>query len=414
MASEGLISWAIRQGKRFSSVAIYLVFSLASSALGFIAVMAMSRLLPPSEYGVIGVFFSLLYFVVPLVSLSADGLISVNKISQEAESYRRFQGSYVTLAYLSFIVLQIGFISAYFLGIIKDSLLIAAPLFGLIRFLASMAATEYIAEQRALIFGVMSLLTSILALLLTITFIHIFGGWGGGRVLALFMADALMVGARYKGRFRLLTHPCWDQKNIKQILWYGLPSLIAVAGAWALNESDKIIVAKVVGMEAAGIYTAAASLATIMMTFNQSITNAMYPKIYQELTRGEDVWHVLIKFTMLFTGLAIIFGTLVAAGYLIIGDKILPPHYLGAQSIFIALMVSCVAISCYRPFGLVADYYKLARIRAIAIVTGGTSSICIGYLGVTKSGPVWAAIGIGCGYILMIPIIIAGIRWRKR
>lgn len=412
--SGGTISWALRQGKRFSSVAIYLGFSLATSILGFLAVMVMSRLLPPSEYGVIGVFFSLLYFVVPLVSLSADGLISVNKISLGAESYHRFQGSYVALAYLSFMVLQIIFVSAYFLGVIKDILLIGAPLFGLIRFLASMAATEYIAEQRAFIFGAMSLLTSLLALLLTIAFIHIFGDWGGGRVLALFLADALMVFGRYKGRFRLLTHPNWDHQNIRQIMWYGLPSLFAVAGAWALNESDKIIVAKVAGLEAAGVYTAAASLAAIMMTFNQSLTNAMYPKIYQKLARGEDVWSVLRKFTALFTGSAAIFGLMVVLGYLIIGDKILPPHYFGAQSVFIALMVSCVAISCYRPFGLVADYYKLARIRAVSIIFGGICTICIGYLGVRQGGIAWAAISIGCGYMLMIPIIALALHWRKK
>lgn len=397
---------------RLPHIATYLSFSLASSALGFIAVIALSHLLLPAQFGTIGVFLSLLYFVAPLISLSADGLIAVNKASLSAAEYTKFQNGYVALSYLCFLILQLAFAAAWLLGFYGDALLLFTPLFGLARFLASMAATEYVAEQRPIAYGMTNLLTSLLSLGLTVLFIHFFGSWGGFRILALFMADVMMLVVRYSDRIRMLMRPRWDAEVAGQILRFGLPSVIAIAGAWALNESDKIIVAREAGMTEAGVYSAAAALAAIMLIFNQSLTNAMYPEMFRRLTGGEHLWKVLIRYTCTFVGMSTIFSTLVVVAYILFGDQILPAHYMTGRPVFVALMVSGIAVSCYRPFALLADYYKLARVRAFAVIIGGSVTICIAYFGVKQSGPIWAAIGIACGYLTMIPIMATGLYWR--
>lgn len=402
----------LRKVMGLSHIATYLFFSLTTSALGFVAVIVMSHLLLPAEFGTIGVFLSLLYFVVPLISLSADGLIAVNKTSLSSVDYQKFQSGYIALAYLCFLTLQLAFFVAWLIGVYRDALLLFTPLFGLGRFLASMAATEYVAEQRPITYGMMNLLTSLWSLSLTILFICVFSSWGGFRVLALFLADVMMLMARYRGRIHMLIHPHWDTQVASQIVRFGLPSVIAVAGAWALNESDKIIVARESGMAEAGIYSAAAALAAIMPIFNQSLTNAMYPEMFRRLTDGEHFRAVLMRYTGTFVSMSAIFGTLAVIVYLLVGDKILPAHYMTGRPVFIALTVSGVAISCYRPFALLVDYYRLARVRALSVIVGGSVTICIAYVGVRQSGPIWAAIGIACGYLAMIPIMATGIYWR--
>ena len=152
--------------RRLRHIVIYLASSVATAGIGFGSVLVLTRLMAPAEYGLIGVFLSLLFFVAPLVSLSADGLIAVNKSALDIATYQAFQRSYIGLAYISFSVLQMLFILAWLAGFYNETLLVGAPLFGLVRFLASMAATEYVVEQRSLTYALMTMGTAVFSLYL--------------------------------------------------------------------------------------------------------------------------------------------------------------------------------------------------------------------------------------------------------
>ena len=49
--------------RQLRNAVIYLGFSIATSAIGLAVVMILTRILPPSEYGLIAIFFSILFFV---------------------------------------------------------------------------------------------------------------------------------------------------------------------------------------------------------------------------------------------------------------------------------------------------------------------------------------------------------------
>lgn len=401
--------------RQLHNVAVYLGFSIATSTIGFGAVMVLTRLLAPSEYGLIGVFFSLLFFVAPVVSLSADGLIAANKTTLDAQRYLSFQQTYICLAYACFAALQVLFLIAWVAKVYDNLLFAGAPLLGLVRFLAAMAATEYVAEQRPVAFGVMSVLTSAFSLALTVVLIKLFGPWGGFRVLAMFAADILMLAVRYRGRLRLLVQLRWNREFVTQILRFGLPGLAAVSGGWALNESDKVIIARLAGLDAAGLYAAAAALAAIMLTFNQSLTNALYPEMFRKLATGASGTRpILIRYTASFVGLSGAFCFLVVSGYFLVADILLPPRYLGGRDVFVALVLSGIAVSFYRPFGLLAEYFKLARIRAAAILGGGGVTIAVAAIGVRHGGLLWAPVGIACGYVCAALALAMGLHWYER
>lgn len=398
----------------FVNTAIYLGFAVLNSAIGIAAVMITTRMMPPVEYGLIGVFFSLLFFVAPFISLAADGLIAVNKSTLNSDQYRDFQRTYIGLAYTCFALIQVLFVIAWLATAYESALLAGAPLFGLLRFLAGMAATEYVVEQRPVTFGLMTVATSLFSLCLTVVLITLLTPWGGYRVIAMFVADLLMLWVRYRGRLDLLLQPRWDRKIVAELLRFGLPSLIAVAGGWALNEADKIIVAREAGMHAAGIYAAAAALAAIMMTFNQSLTNALYPEMFRRLAAGvTHVRSLLLRYTVSFVGLSCVFCAVVLSGYFLAADRLLPSRYLGGNAVFVCLLLAGIAVSFYRPFGLVAEYLKLGRIRAVAILCGGLVTIVVAGAGVRHSGLLWAPLGIACGYLFAALILAAGIRWHE-
>lgn len=399
---------------QFFNATIYLGFSIASSLLGMAAVLMLTRLLSPEQYGTIGVFYSLLFLIVPLISLCCEGLIAVSKTTLQPGDYELFQRNCLGLAYFSFAVMQVLLIGLWCGGLLGSGLLVFAPLFALIRFIAGMAGTEYIVEQRPIMYGTLTLVTAVIALGLTVLLTEGFGAWGGFRVLALLVADVLVLGVRYRGRMNILFTPTISSAHRKQILAYGIPSLICIPGAWGMNEADKMIVAKIAGIDAAGIYVAGAGLAVIMTTFLQSLTNALYPGMFRTLAAKKlRPMKVLVQYTGGFMLGSLLFCGLVLVGYFWIGDRILPPRYLGAKPIFVALMCAGVANSIYRPFGLAADYFRLARLRAVAILLGGLTTISVGFIGVTYSGPLWAAGGVAAGYLIAAVTMGVGIIYSR-
>jgi O-antigen/teichoic acid export membrane protein len=400
----------MRTRQQVVNAAIYLFFSVAGSALGFGAVVVLTRLIAPHEYGRIGLFLSMLYFITPLVSLSCDGLIAVNKTTLAPERYQRFQQTCVGLGIACFAVCETVMLSLLAAGLIKDWLLTVAPLFALVRLFTGIAGTEYIAEQRAMMYGSLMVANSALALALTVVFAHWVGESGAYRILAMLLADLALLAVRYWGRLHLLFSPRLRTEFTRQILQFGIPSGIAVAGGWALNESDKVIVATTLGMESVGIYTAAAALAGIMMTFNQALTNALYPGLFRSLASGErTVRRVMSRYIAGFTAVSFLFALCGILVYLLFADRILPARYLGANQLFIALMLSGVVVSFYRPFGLVADYHKLARTRAIALIVGGLVTVSISYFGVRSGNLIWAPVGIAGGYLTAAAVLLTGI-----
>ncbi len=401
----------MRSRRQLANAAIYLVFSIGGSALGFASVLVLTRLLAPQEYGRIGLFFSMLYFVTPLVSLSCDGLIAVNKSTLSPENYLRFQQTCVGLGLTCFAACEAVMLVLVATHVLSDPLLAVAPLFALIRLFTGMAGTEYIAEQRAMAYGALTLANSALALVLTVAMSKWAGGSAVYRVLAMLAADVSLLAVRYWGRPDVLLKPRFKTEFTRQVLQFGIPSAIAVAGGWSLNEADKVIVAGVRGLDATGIYTAAAALAGVMMTFNQSLTNALYPGLFRSLGTGERAtrW-VLTHYVVSFTGLSTLFAALAIAAYMLFAHLILPARYLGASQLFVALMLAGVAVSFYRPFGLVADFRKLARMRAVAVIVGGLVTVSIGYFGVRNGSLLWAPAGIAIGYFTAAMVLLVGIK----
>ncbi len=401
----------MRTRTQVANAAIYLSFSIAGSALGFGAVLVLTRLLLPAEYGRVGLFFSVLYFVAPLVSLSCDGLIAVNKSRLTPERYRQFQQTCVGVALSSCALCQAVMLALWAAHVLNDWLLMLAPLFAFVRMLTGMAGTEYVAEQRAMTYGALTLANAVVALGLTVAFAEIFGGSAGARVAAMLLADMALLAARYWGRLDVFLQPRLRGEFTAQLLRFGLPSVIAVAGGWGLNESDKVIVAAGRGMDAVGLYTAAAGLASIMLTFNQSVTNALYPGLFRALGDGTRQFrNVLLRYVFGFTSLSAIFAICMIAGYVFVAPYILPKRYLSAGSLFMAMMGAGVVVSFYRPFGLIADFRMLARTRAAAVLFGGAVTMTVTTLGIRHGTLLWAPAGIAAGYLAAVGVLLAGMK----
>ncbi len=69
----------------------------------------------------------------------------------------------------------------------------------------------------------------------------------------------------------------WDLQVLRRSLVYSLPLLPSVAGGWISGMSDRLILAKYANVEAVGIYSLAASLATILYVLQDAVTQVTGP-----------------------------------------------------------------------------------------------------------------------------------------
>lgn len=389
------------------NTAVYLGTTMLTSVLGLGTALLMTHLLAPDQYGRLGVFLSVLYIVVPMVSFAAEGLIAVNRSSLDDADYERFRRTVVAVGLRMFALLQTVGVALWAAGVVHDALVLLVPVLALLRLATTMATSEYIVEQKVLTYAGLTVLNSVVALALTFALL---AGWSpsaGARVAALILAEFVLIFGRYRGRMHLLLRPAYDGKYGRQIVAYGWPSMIALFGGWGLNEFDKVAVAHGAGLTAAGVYTAAAALVTVMVSFNQALTNALFPRLFRSLAEtGASVPRLMAEYVGKFVLLNGVFAVVIMAGYFLVKDALLPPKYAAASTYFYALVVANLTIAVFRPLGLVAEYFKLARLRAVAIVCGGAVSIATSSAGVYLSGnPLWAAAGLGCGYLVAAAIL---------
>jgi O-antigen/teichoic acid export membrane protein len=394
---------------------LYLGTTVVSALLGLASAVLMTHLLDPHEYGRIGIFLSVLYIASPMVSLAAEGLIAVNKTSLDGVEYDRFRRTAMAVALMVFGVLQAISTLLWLGGALPDPILLLAPLFALLRFASTMASTEYVAEQRAATYAGLTLLNNIMALALTYLLISHVVTSAYGRILALMCAETVMLWFRYWGRLEQIVNPRIDGKYRRQILAFGLPSMVALFGAWGLNESDKTTVAYAFGLTTAGLYTAAATMAAIMASFNQSLSNAFYPTLFAELREGDQLVAVATRWFLRFLGINVVFALFAVLAYTLLKDALLPIKYANASTYFYALVTASLGVAVYRPFGLIAEYFQMARTRAIAIVTGGGVTIGTAVMGMRwLDTPVMAAVGIGAGYLVTAGILALALRSKLR
>lgn len=388
------------------SIFSYFSFSIATSALGFVAALVMMRLMPPEEFGRIALFLSMQFVAVPMISFAADSLIAINKAKLGMVEYENFRRSYVTFAYLMFVVVQTAFFLLYSMGILHDGLFLLIPLYGLIRFLISMASTEYVMEEKAVQYGMVAFSTTLTSLLLTIILLSLFSGVADWRIAALLFADILFLFVRYRGRMKLLWTFSVDKAVFKDVVRFGFPLLLSVAPAWALNESDKIIVAKYTDMASLGYYAAACAIGGIMITFNMAMLNALTPKIYQALgANPRGMMPIIKRYVRKFLSASVGFGCLFSLVYWVAADLVLPEKYAAARPIVFVVILFSLGRGLYSVLGTVNDYYKMTHVRLFAFCVGAGVAVFVAILGVKLLGVVGVAAGVGLGYLALCAVL---------
>lgn len=392
----------------FKRAISYFAFSVTGSLLTFFTVPYLTRVLSPADFGFVGLFMSLFYVIGPLSSFSAVGLVGINKVKFTPEDYQRFSVDFIYFCVQIFLILMLTGVVSSFVFESYRFIFFFLPLLGIIRVLNSIHSTELVQDGRANLFGALNLFTAIVTFVLTVVSLSLLELSWHGRILAICCAELFVLVVRYsfvsKKKFKMKALPSWD--SARGYICYGAPLIISLGATWIINEADKFIVLKYFSMADVGLYTAAYSVGLIISVVNNSMVNAVAPKIYGSLHAGNGA--TFIKKLNVYYSLGILsFAFLISLLAYFGADWYFGDKYLGSFGIVATTAFAFAFSGVYRTVGLVIDFYKRTKLRAVLLYVCAFSNVAMSIGLIPFLGILAPAVGTLVSYILLA-ILVTG------
>ncbi len=261
----------------------YLVANVITAIVALLAIPAYSRLLDPSDYGVLGVFNSattILVAVLPLGTHSAIG----RYYYEGKDDYPEVIGTTIILAVCAFAVTSLLLLPWWLdlaeLVSVPGKIIPLVLAVTALRIIQSFHNQLFTARKESMLVAVSNLLRVIgefgiaLLLLLSISTDKFLGPIGGqviaGAALALFCIWKL----------RPHTKLTFQKKHARYVLAFGAPLIIYQLGGIILGAADRFMIAAFLGTEETGVYALSYNLGMTVSLVFVAISQAWVPYYY--------------------------------------------------------------------------------------------------------------------------------------
>ena len=264
---------------------IYLVAYILPAAVGFFAVTAYTRLLTPAEYGVY------------VVGISLAGILGAIFFAWIKLSVSRYQAMSAEVDFRGTAMVAFGLTVAVlcattpvvflFRSDVSVELLLASMFVAIMANAVDVGQEFERAKLRPYRFAAISIVRSVSSV--GFGLLGIWLGWGGLGLLAAFGLGSLtgiilnLVGDRTRiARF--------ERSQFMQLARYGLPLTLAGLSVALYSTCDRLIVAYLLGKDAAGIFGVAADLPRqFMVMIASSVAAATVPLVFRSLSENREI-----------------------------------------------------------------------------------------------------------------------------
>jgi O-antigen/teichoic acid export membrane protein len=259
---------------------IYLAAHLVPAAIGFFAITAFTRLLNPAEYGVY------------VVGMSIAGILGAVFFAWIRLSVSRYQATSASVDFRGTAIMAFGLTVLALCSIAPLALLfhrgvsvnlLIASIFVAISVNAVEIGQDFErASLRPYRFAAIAMVRSISSLGLGLLAVEL--GWGGLGLIAAFGLSCLLGAAiNLAGAGTRIAR--WQPGQLMQFARYGLPLSIGGLSGALYSASDRLIVAYLLGDEAAGLFGVAADLPRqFLVMLASSVAAATFPIVFRTLT----------------------------------------------------------------------------------------------------------------------------------
>lgn len=360
----------------------FLICGFVQRGISMITTPIFSRLLSTGEYGDFSVYQTWYNIIIIFASLNLASGVYMRGLVKYEEDKDRFTGSLQCLYMLTtaicftiyllfqpkwnaFFGLDSSFVYAMFIDIL------AATAY---HFWSTQQRVDY--KYRNLV--IMTVLNAVLRPAVGVVMILLLPDYKlEARIFSMVAVDAITFGPFFFGIFRkgikVFTTKYW-----KYALAFNLPLVPHYLSQIVLNQSDRVMIKSLQGSDAAGIYSLAYSVASLMTILNTSVINTLTPWMYKKMKEKE---YKQIGSNTIPILLLIAFANFVLVAFAPEVVAIMAPKsYYDAIWVIPPVAVSTYFIFMYSLFSRFEFYFERTRFMMIASVLGACANLVLNYI----------------------------------
>ena len=386
---------------------IYMIASLLSKGLAIITMPIFTRLMPSSEIGIVNLYNSWysMISVVASLSLTSGGFqLAMKEFKNERDQYI---SSVFCLTF--FIAIGIGLIYLFNSQVWNNitGLSTSLMILMIVQLLFAPAYDFWIMRQRYeykyLAVGIVSISSAILA--------------AGVSLWAVISASK--VGLKSLGTIRLVSNyavqlsiafiigiylfikgkTCFSLKYWKFSLALSIPLIGNAFASQILNVSDRVMIGKMVGTSAVGVYSTLYSISSLSLLVWNSINASFVPFLFDNIDNRDNrdrIKKVANFLLILFAGIA--FSMTIIAPEIV---KILATdEYYQAIYIMPPIAAGVFLTSIANMYSNVLIYHKKTQYVMISTCIAASVNVLLNYIGILKYGYMAAAYTTLIAYII--------------
>lgn len=307
------------------NAAVYSASNILNALIPFILLPVLTRVLTPSDYGVVAMFTSFLGILGALTGLSVQGAVNVRYVDREKINYPRYVGSCIFILLIS-TVTTLGLVVLFrtplsnFTAIPPFWLMTAVVVSGC-TFLTQVRLGIWLMAKKPFAYGTFQISQSLVNMGFSLCFVLLLHkGYEGrlwGQTLAILVfAVSSIISLKVDGSVCFKPH----RKYVQEGLAFGVPLLPHVIGGFFVSFADRFIINKLLGLNAAGVYMVAAQIGMGMLLLSDAFNKAFVPWLYENLVNPtQEVKLKIVRLTWIYFGVAsLLAGVLAAAAPIII------------------------------------------------------------------------------------------------
>ena len=359
----------------------FLICSFVQRGISVITTPIFTRLLTPAEYGLFSVFTSWLSIVTVIVTLNLFGGVYIQGLVKFDDKRRQYssimQGLCLTLvaAWAVVYFLFRNFWNELF------SLTTVQMTAMLVMVWTSSAFSFWATEQRVdykyLKLVAITLLVAVAKPALGVFLVLHAEDKVTARILGLAVVELaiytwLFFEQMLRGR-QFCSRQIW-----KYALAFNLPLVPHYLSGAILNTADRIMIEKMVGASATGIYSLAYSVSLIMTLFNTSMLQTIEPWLYKKIKARDigSIAHVAYPAFIIIAGVNV---ALMACAPEVVAI-FAPEEYYDAIWIIPPVAMSSYFMFAYTFFAVFEFYYEKTHLIATATMAGAVLKLLLNYL----------------------------------
>ena len=370
----------------------FLICSVIQKCLSIITTPIFTRLLTVEQYGQVTIFNSWLQIVTIICTLRLDyGVFykGMSKYEDDRDGYTVSMQSFSTL-----LVIGVTFIYLIFHSLINSFTELSTPitLVMLCEILAASAVSYWSVRNRyeynyKKIVAV-TLLLSVFNVLVSLVAVQLTDEKGAARIVSAALVEIIIGLAIYitniKKAKKLIK---WEY--VKYAVLFNIPLLPHYFSTYILDQSDRIMIQKLIGIEEAAVYGVAYNCAIVIKIVSNSINNALVPWEYSKLKERNfrDLNKNLNKFMILFSAAALVFIALAPEVIYILAGE----NYMEAVYCIPPVTTSCFFLFVFGLYGNAEFHYDANKFTMYISIAGAVLNLILNFIFINIFGYIAAA-----------------------